>query len=207
MYVPGAFEEKDLSKIHAFIREYSFGLLVSHSGETILGTHLPFLLKEKNGAQGELVSHMAKGNPQWKAMDGREVMVVFQGPHAYISPSWYETTGVVPTWNYVAVHAYGTYRLMSDSQETLGLLKEMTDNYEVSFPKPWTMESQSADFLEKMALGVSAFKVEISRWEGKWKLSQNHPKERREKVIRGLESRHDPGSREIAKLMIEKENA
>jgi len=205
MYVPGAFDEKDLSVIHAFIREYSFGLLVSQNSKTLLGTHLPFLLKEKNGTHGELVSHMAKANSQWEAIEGQEVMAVFQGPHAYISPSWYESTGVVPTWNYVAVHVYGTYRSINGMKETLELLKEMTDTYEASSPSPWKMESQAADFLGKMSQGVSAFKIEVSRLEGKWKLSQNHPKERREKVIRGLEKRSDASSHEIARLMREKE--
>jgi transcriptional regulator len=201
MYVPGAFEEKDLPKIHAFIRENSFGLLLSHDGKAIVGTHLPFVLKEKNGTRGELVSHMAKANPQWKVMKGREGMVVFQGPHAYVSPGWYEAKEVVPTWNYVAVHAYGLFHPVMDHDETMRILREMTDTYEASSPKPWKMGSQPVDFLGKMAEGVTAFKIEISRLEGKWKLSQNHPKERREKVIRALESRGDAHSGEIARYM------
>jgi transcriptional regulator len=205
MYMPGAFEEKDPAQIHAFIRENSFGLLVSQTAGNFHGTHLPFLLKEKNGVQGELLSHMAKANSQWKDMEGKEVMAVFQGPHAYISPAWYESEGVVPTWNYVAVHVFGTFRFIAQGGETLGLLREMTNNYEASSPKPWKMESQAADFIEKMAQGVTAFKIEIGRLEGKWKLSQNHPKERREKVIRALESGKNPSSIEIARLMREKE--
>ncbi len=204
MYTPGAFEEKDPSKIQAFVRQYPFGLLISRSGENLHATHLPFLLKEKHGPQGELISHMARANSQWEELGGKEVLGVFQGPHAYISPAWYEAENVVPTWNYVAVHAYGIFRPMGGA-ETKNLLLEMTDYFEAPSAKPWKMGSQSPEFLEKIAQGVMGFKIEVNRWEGKWKLSQNHPQERRERVIRELKDRKVGDSLEIARLMEEKE--
>src|SRR4051812_5840105 len=108
MYVPAAFAEPDRGRLHEFIEAYSFGLLVSsHRGP--FATHLPFLLDRTAGPHGTLVGHMARANPQWHDLDGREVLAVFSGPHAYVSPSWYEADDVVPTWNYVAVHARGTF--------------------------------------------------------------------------------------------------
>src|SRR4051794_30133809 len=117
MYVPPAFAEADLSKLHELIEGYNFGLLVSTTqGGAPFATHLPFLLERRNGPHGTLVGHVARANPQWQDLDGRQVLAVFPGPHAYDPPSWYEAENVVPPWNYVAVHAYGTFRLVDDAE-------------------------------------------------------------------------------------------
>jgi transcriptional regulator len=198
MYVPTAFEETDQAKLHAFIKAHSFGLLVStHRGEPF-ATHLPFLLER----DGSLAGHMARANPQWQDLDGQQVLVVFSGPHAYVSPSWYEADNVVPTWNYVAVHAYGTLRLVEDVPGLTRILAASVETFEGSLPNPWLLDTAS-DFFQRFVRGVVGFRIEVTRLEGKWKLNQNHPRERRERVVRVLEKAEDPDAREIARLMTE----
>jgi transcriptional regulator len=200
MYIPTHFAETDRAKLHAFIEANSFGLLVStHEGE-LFATHLPFLLDRQVGAEGGLTGHMARANPHWQDLDGQEVLVVFAGAHAYVSPSWYESENVVPTWNYVAVHAYGRCRLVETPAEVHGILLRTVDIYERRMPKPWSIDAAS-DFLEKLARQVVGFRIEISRLEGKWKLNQNHPRERREKVMRELSQAQDQDAQEIARLI------
>jgi transcriptional regulator len=202
MYIPSAFEEKDRGKLFDFVETYSFGLLVSlHHGEP-LASHLPFLLERGSGPCGALLGHMARPNPQWHDLDGKQVLVVFSGPHTYVSPTWYEADNVVPTWNYVAVHAYGTFRLVEDPDALTRIVQAMVDTYERSMPTPWTVDMGS-DYFRKMVLAIVGFRVELSRLEGKWKLNQNHPQERRDKVARALGQSQDPDAREIARLMAE----
>ena len=118
MYVPSAFAETDLGKLHDFMRHHSFAVLTSHDGTALDASHLPLLLASDAGTQGQLLGHMARANPQWRRVEG-EVMAVFSGPHAYISPTWYEEPGTVPTWNYMAVHAYGTFHLVEERNALL----------------------------------------------------------------------------------------
>jgi transcriptional regulator len=203
MYVPTTFLETDQGKLHDFIEAYSFGLLVStHLGEPF-ATHLPFLLKRDAGPHGCLVGHVARANPHWHDLDGQEVLTIFSGPHAYISPTWYESENVVPTWNYVAVHAYGTCRLVQDLDALTEILKVMVATYESPMPNPWTFDT-STDYFQKLVRAIVGFRIEITRLEGKWKLNQNHPQERRERVIRVLEQSQNQDAREIARLMAEK---
>jgi transcriptional regulator len=163
---------------------------------------MPFLLER----DGSLVGHMARANPQWQDLDGQPVLVVFSGPHAYVSPSWYEADNVVPTWNYVAVHAYGTLRLVDDVAGLARILAASVETFEGPLPNPWLLDTTS-DFFQRFVRGVVGFRIEVSRLEGKWKLNQNHPRERRERVVRVLEKAEDPDAREIARLMTESLNA
>lgn len=203
MYIPTAFAETDPGKLFAFIEAHSFGLLVStHHGEPF-ASHLPFLLERGAGPHGTLVGHVARANPQWHDLDGQQVLAVFSGPHAYISPTWYEAEDVVPTWNYVAVHAYGTFRLVEDVGVLAGILAATVGTYERSLPNPWPLDADT-DFFRRMVRAVVGFRVEINRLEGKWKLNQNHPPQRREKVARVLEQSRDPDAKEIARLMVER---
>jgi transcriptional regulator len=202
MYVPTAFAETDPVKLHAFIEAHSFGLLVSTHGGEPFATHLPFLLERDAGPHGCLVGHMARANPQWHDLEGREVLAVFSGPHAYVSPSWYESEGVVPTWNYVAVHAYGTLRLVEDVDGLTRILAAMVATYEGARPNPWPFDTGS-DFFRRLVKMVVGFRITVSRLEGKWKLNQNHPEGRRKKVARALESSDDPDARAVARLMAE----
>ena len=200
MYVPIGFQQTDKTTLHDFIEANSFGLLVSTHGGEPFATHLPFLLERDAGPHGSLVGHVARANPHWHGLDGRTVLTVFTGPHAYISPTWYEAENVVPTWNYVAVHAYGAVHLVDDFDGLTRILKAMVARYERSMPKPWSIDAGSDSF-PKLVRAVVGCRIEISRLEGKWKLNQNHPPERREKVIRALEQSGDRDAAEIARLM------
>ena len=137
--------------------------------------------------------------PQWQSADPN-VLVVFSGPHAYISPSLYEADDVVPTWNYVAVHVYGRLRIVNDDKETLKILREFVLFHERSTPSPWVLP-ENDEYVKKLAQAVVAFRIEISRIEGKWKLSQNQPRGRRERVIDALTAKPDESSQMIAALM------
>ncbi len=202
MYIPTAFAETDAKKLHDFIAANSFGLLVStHQGEPF-ATHLPLLLERDAGPHGCLVGHVARANPQWRDLDRQNVLVVFSGPHAYVSPSWYESENVVPTWNYVAVHAYGVCRLVEDVDGLTRILQASVATYEGSRRNPWAFDAE-ADFFRKLVGAVVGFRIEIARLEGKWKLNQNHSLERREKVVRQLQKSDDPDAQEIARIMTE----
>lgn len=196
MYVPKHFAVNDREILYDFMEHYSFGILVSNKDGVPFATHLPFLLDRE---EGKLLGHMAKSNEHWQYTEG-EVMVIFHGPHAYISPTWYETKWTVPTWNYTAVHAYGKFNVIHEEAAVISVFERSVDRYESSMPKPW-----KADFNEAatkgMLNGIVCFEIEISRLEGKWKLSQNHPEERQQKVIAGLMERGDYQSLEVAKLM------
>jgi transcriptional regulator len=142
---------------------------------------------------------MARANPQWRDLRG-EVMAIFSGPHAYVSPSWYEEEGTVPTWNYIAVHAYGSLQVIEDRASLLDILRRSASTYEGTRPEPWSFD-ESASHVETMLKAIVGFRIEITRLEGKWKLSQNHSEGRRRRVIRALEARHDEDSQEIARRM------
>ncbi len=205
MYVPSAFAESDTARLHEFIRRHSFGVLTSTSEGGLIASHLPLLLDTDGdgaGPDGRLLGHMAAANPQWRGLRG-EVLAIFSGPHAYVSPSWYEEGGTVPTWNYVAVHAYGSFHLVADRDGLLDILRRSVQSYEGPRPEPWAFD-ESAAHVEAMLRSIVGFRIEITRLEGKWKLSQNHPERRRRKVIRVLEARPDEDSRAIARLMSER---
>ena len=203
MYIPAAFAETDPATLHEFIEAHGFGLLVStHRGEPFV-SHLPLLLERDAGPHGTLVGHMARANPHWQGLDGQEVLAVFSGPHAYVSPTWYEADNVVPTWNYVAVHAYGTFRLVDDPDALARILAATVGKYERPMARPWSFDAGS-DFFRKNVRAIVGFRIEVSRLEGKWKLNQNHPRERRERVIRALEGSQDQDAQEVARLMAER---
>ncbi len=138
MYILTAFRVADTSKLAAFIQRHSFATLVSHDGATPFASHLPMLFHPGAGLHGTLVSHMARANPQWQHFaSGSEVLVIFHGPHNYISPSWYQTELSVPTWNCATVHAYGVPAVISEHERVVSLLREMVSAYEAGFEKPW----------------------------------------------------------------------
>ena len=199
MYIPSSFSETDLTKLFDFIEQHNFGLVVSQLDQEPFATHLPLLLDRQTGPFGTLIGHMARANPQWQAANPN-VLVVFSGPHAYISPSWYQAENVVPTWNYVAVHVYGTLHLIGEGEATLKILRDLVALHEKSMPEPWGFRDDDK-FLNRLAQSVVAFQIEITRIEGKWKLSQNQPRERREKVIDALALQRGENSQAIAALM------
>jgi len=200
VYIPPAFAQKNLVELHDFMERNSFAILVTrHSDDRLIASHIPLLLIRDGSENGHLLGHIARGNDQWNDVIG-EALAIFSGPHAYVSPRWYEADQVVPTWNYVAVHAYGPLEIIADRGEFVELLRRMVDTFETGVENPWTLE-RSGEAVEKLLVGIVGFRIPIRRIEGKWKLSQNHPKERQAKVIAALESQQNDDAQEIAALM------
>ena len=197
MYIPKHFEIKDQDVIENFIEKYSFATLFSqHNGEPC-ATHLPLILKKDEQA---LYGHFARPNEQWKDADNQQVLVVFQGPHCYISPSWYETTKAVPTWNYVSIHLYGKMEMIEDEKIIFNSLNDMVNKYE-STDSPYNLNNVESRYIEGMSKGIVAFKIKITKIEAKAKLSQNHPVERQELIISQLESTSNQDNIQVAALM------
>jgi transcriptional regulator len=197
MYIPKHFQLNDEEMIYDFIKEYSFATLFSqHNGEPY-ATHLPLTL---NKGENALYGHFARPNEQWKDAENQQVLVVFQGPHCYISPSWYETSMAVPTWNYVSIHIYGRLEVIENQKIILDSLNDMVNKYE----KPdssYNLNEIDSRFIEGMSKGIVAFKINITKIEAKAKLSQNHPVERQQLVIKQLENSSEQNNLQIASLM------
>ncbi len=202
MYIPKAFREDDYNTLHNLMREYSFATLITQHEGVPFATHIPFILDSRRGPKGTLQAHMARANPQWHDFNnGQEVLVIFQGPHAYVSPSWYEVELSVPTWNYAVVHAYGIPRLIEDGEELYELLKILIETHEAKFENPWAFQLP-VDYLQKMIRGIVGFEIAITRLEGKFKLSQNRTVSERENVIAALQESSDTLA--VAELMSRK---
>jgi transcriptional regulator len=201
MYIPGHFKEEDHEQLIAFMREYNFASLVSVSGAKPIATHLPFVIREENGKLF-LVAHMAKANPQWETLSANEALVIFQGPHAYISPKHYEKQQNVPTWNYIAVHAYGNTRLISDSKELFALMETTIRSFESGFMSQW--KDLSPSYVEGMLKAIVGFEIEVTKLEGKFKLSQNKTTTEQKNIIAELEDSKDPLKEGIASEMKKK---
>lgn len=202
MYTPEAFRVDELPALHDLVEAESFALLTCAADDTRaapLASHLPLLLDRSDGPLGTLWGHVAKANLHAERLFDRPQLAIFSGPHAYISPTWYAEPGTVPTWNYIAVHAVGQPEPL-DQQQSLGLLTRLTANYERSLNPPWTFDSQ-APFAVRLAELIVAFRMPISSLEGKWKLNQNHPPARRERVIAALERLGRPLDQAVAEQM------
>ncbi len=200
MYTPTSFAESDPETLARFMTDQSFATLISGDGQTLTASHLPILLDLVGEKPAQLLGHMARANAQWREAEGREVLVIFQGPHAYISPRWYAERNTVPTWNYTAVHAYGTFQLLAET-ETRELLSRTVAEYEARLESPWSMDENEPELLEKLLLQIVGFRIEITRLEGKWKLNQNHSAERRVRVIEQLKQQPSFQSQAVADLM------
>ena len=170
MFTPTHFAMHGQAEQHQFIHDFAFGVLVSGS---LSGTHLPFILRENEGESGVLYTHCAKENPHWQELDNADVVVIFTGPHNYISPSWYAKGPAVPTWNYTAVHAYGRVSFLNDD-ETITALDEVVEKYE---PGLLVSKDILTDRLkERLLPAIVGFKIEITRMEGQLKLGQQRTK-------------------------------
>ena len=200
MYVPQEFVQEDKQVLHAFMREHSFATLITQQAGAPFATHVPLLLHSDEGEHGTLIGHMARANPQWQHFSGvSEVLAIFHGPHAYVSPAWYPGEQGVPTWNYATVHAYGAPRLIEDDDALLGVLKEITGFYESGYETPWQLDVTN-ERLKKLTSAIVGFKIPIIRLEGKFKLSQNRALADQLAVAAKL-SQSDPASRAVANLM------
>jgi len=200
MYIPKTFEVTDSSTLHEFIETYSFGTLVTVAGEQPIATRLPLILDRARGKQGTLLGHVARANPQWRSFDAdRQCLVMFDGPHAYVSPSWYATSPAVPTWNYATVHVYGSARAIHDAEQLSALVDRLVAIYEAGMPQPWP-GTMPAEFRASMLKAIVGFAIEIDRTEGKFKMGQNRPVEDRIGTVAQLENSSDPAARALAEL-------
>ncbi|HDR7636238.1 FMN-binding negative transcriptional regulator [Bacillus mycoides] len=197
MYIPKHFTIQDEETKYEMIEQNSFATLFSQHNGAPYATHLPLLLNRETLT---LSGHFARPNEQWKDSGNQQVLAIFQGPHSYISPSWYETNKAVPTWNYVAVHVYGELEIVEDEQELIDSLQDLVHKYEN--PKStYSLNNVDPNYMEGLSRGIVGFRIKINKIEGKAKLSQNHSVERRELVIEELEKVGSEGSRGIAGLM------
>lgn len=199
MYIPAAFRETRLDVLHALIRQYSFGTLVSIVEGEPFATHLPFLFDAERGTHGTLVGHLARATPHWRSFSPS--LAIFQGPHAYISPNWYVAQQAVPTWNYAVVHAYGTPVVIDDPRRTREILERLVGTFESGRPAPWSTTRLDESFLATMQKAIVAFEMPLTRLEGKTKLSQNRPSEDAAGAIAGLCAEGGPLEQETARLM------
>ena len=180
MYIPQQFEVTEDQQIIAFIKANAFGQLISKVNGRLFSSHLPFLLSDDKRS---LICHVAKQNPQWEGIEGQEVLVTFQGPHDYVSPSWYETPGV-PTWNYQSVHVYGKPELVTEAQQLSRIISDLTAVYESSQETPW--EPEYKDSLLNVIVGIE---IAITEFQCKYKLSQNRSDTDRRQVAEKLSER------------------
>ncbi len=202
MYLPEAFAEADLTRLETLVRSYSFGTLVSMHGGRPFATHLPMLLDGGLERHGKLLGHLARANPQWESLaDGQCVLAIFEGPHTYVSPSWYSTPGV-PTWNYAVVHVYGTARLI-EAPEALGeLVTRLTAVYEGDSGAAWTPDL-SGQMERRLLRAIVGFEIDIQEVQGKRKLNQNRPIADQRGVIERLRQGGSANGLAVAELMEE----
>lgn len=209
MYCPAAFRQDDLPTLHQQIRGSGLALLSTAGSQGLQASHLPLLLEAGEGEFGTLYGHFARANGHWRDLaEGAEALVVFSGPDAYVHPGWYpakaEHGKVVPTWNYIAVHAYGRAEVFDDAERLLALLGELTDRHEQPRPQPWAIDDAPRDYIDGMLRAIVGFALPIERLEGKWKLGQNRSKADRAGVQSGLEASLDPRDRALAQRMTDR---
>jgi transcriptional regulator len=209
VYTPKAFIVDDLATLHADIRRGGLATLVSLTPSGLVATHLPLLLNEADGSYGTLLGHISLANTQWKDTDpDLEALAIFTGPETYVTPNWYaakqETGRVVPTWNYSAIHAYGSLAFFHDADRLRALVTRLTRQYEAAFPDPWQVSDAPATYIDSQLKAIVGFEMRITRIEGKRKFNQNRSAEDRQGVIRGLRALADDGDSrktEVADLM------
>ena len=208
MYLPKQFEETRTEVLHAFVRKQPFGTLVVMTSDGLSVDHIPFLIDATTGPLGVLRGHVARANPILQATPADvDAVAIFQGPDHYITPSWYatkkETGKVVPTWNYVVVHAYGRPRLRDDQQWLQEHLNQLTHKHEGTRDLPWKVSDAPDDYLSQMLGAIVGVEMPIARLSGKWKLGQNRPDADRTGMIKGLLQEGDESAEALAALMRE----
>jgi transcriptional regulator len=206
MYVPSSFKEERVPVLHDAIRQSPLATLVTTGVDGMEASHVPMLLDAEPAPFGTLHGHIARSNPQWqRAAAGGQALVIFLGPDAYISPSWYptkQTTGrVVPTWNYVAIHAYGSVRFFDDADRLLGLVTRLTQTHEGRRAEPWAVTDAPESYIRGQLNSIVGFEIPIARLEGKWKMSQNRPAPDRVGVVEGLTREGGPAEAAVADIV------
>ena len=198
MYVPQHFAG-DAAAIDEIVASHDFALLVTTGAQGPEATHLPLLLDRSRGPQGTLLGHLARATPHAEALDGREALAIFSGPHGYVSPRWYAAAPAVPTWNYVAVHVHGRARVVRDKARLVELVDTLSRRYEGD--GPWSVAGLPERFLAGMVEGIVGLEIDIERIDAKFKLSQNRPPGDRRNVIAELERGGDAGGAALAATM------
>ena len=208
MYLPKAFEQHDPERLRHFIRSYPLGTLVTATPSGLDANHIPLLVAETAGAAATLHGHIARANPLWReAVPDAAALVIFQGPDSFISPSWYpskrENARVVPTWNYAVVHVHGVLRFVDDPAWVRSHVEALTREHEGKRDPPWAVTDAPAEFVDKMVSAVVGIEISITRWYGKWKVSQNRSAADRVGVVEGLEREASASSVAMAALVKE----
>ncbi|HYG02244.1 MAG TPA: FMN-binding negative transcriptional regulator [Chryseosolibacter sp.] len=203
MYIPPLYKNENENEINSFIEQNGFATLISHAAGKLLATHLPLMFSKDRKS---LYGHFAKANEQWKHIaENEEVLAIFNGPHAYISSSWYNHENV-PTWNYIAVHVYGKPRIIT-GEELIASLRELTDKYETSSANPVSVTTMTPAYFEKELRGLVGFAIKVDRIEAAYKLSQNRDKINHENIVVELRKRNDAADMAIADEMIKHQPA
>jgi transcriptional regulator len=207
MYMPASFRQDDLAELHAQMQASPFALLTSAGSDGVQASHLPLLLEPGEGEFGTLYGHFARANPHWRELQGgAEALAVFSGPDAYVSPSWYaakaEHGKVVPTWNYIAVHARGPVELIEDPERLLQIVSRLSDRHESARAQPWAVNDAPREYIDAMLRAIVGFALPIRRLAGKWKLGQNRSSVDQAGVRDGLAASTEPRDREMAARMI-----
>jgi len=197
MYAPEYNQNDDRAELLAFMRANNFALLVTATGGAPAASHLPCIV-EARGAQLALVMHMARANPQWQQFFEDEVLVVFSGPHAYVSPRWYEQTERVPTWNYAALHAYGRVTVLGERAAKHAAVARLVAAHDPQWCPAF--EALREEYVDSMLEGIVAFEIAVTRIEARWKLSQNRGRREQERIAAQLEKSADGTERALAEL-------
>lgn len=209
MYVPSLYAESRPETLFEFIDAHPLAMLVTASADGLFATHLPLICDRSRGPHGTLEGHIARANPQHRqVLTTAEALVVFAGPDAYVTPEWYATKRehgkVVPTWNYVAVHAYGTPRFIDDPEFLRRNVTALTTRHESGRERPWSVGDAPAEYIEQQLRAIVGLELTITRLEGKWKMSQNRPSADIDGVVRGLEASPSAGDRAVGEIVAER---
>lgn len=206
MYAPAAFRIDDLNQLHGLMEQSPMATLITAGQQGLFASHLPLLLDREAGDRGTLHGHFARANPQWRDLaDGAEVLAIFSGASAYVSPGYYPSKArdhkVVPTWNYVTVHARGQAEVFDEPERLRELVRNLSDCHERGQAQPWSLDEAPTAYLDAMLRAIVGFSLPIERIEGKWKLSQNQPTENRTGVQDALAASPAPSDQDVAQLM------
>jgi transcriptional regulator len=208
IYNPRHFRQADPQAVEELMRQHPLATLVTVSSKGICASHIPLLYVASGEGPGVLRGHMAKANPQWSdVIPGMHALAIFHGPEHYITPNWYpsktEHGRVVPTWNYVVVHAQGPLRAIQDREWLKQNVRELTAVHEAQFPNPWKLEETPDGFIDQMLNAIVGIEVTIEALEGKWKASQNRPEADRASVIAGLQELGTPDANRMAEIVVQ----
>ena len=207
MYLPPAFRDEELPSLHQTMRDARLANFVTSTAEGLMASPLPLFLAAGEGPYGTLYGHLARANSQWKLRPAGDAVALFMGPDAYISPAWYPSKAehhrVVPTWNYVAVHAYGAVEFFDDADRLLDVVSRLTNLHATGSKTPWSVSDAPKEFIAAQLRGIVGLRMPITRIDGKRKMSQNRSVEDRAGVVAGLNANERPSDRIVAGLIAE----